>query len=354
MFMVCSGGGWWYRFCRQPDTTAYPPMSTATAQTNDRHNGGGPHLRRASDLNRRGGAAGRTIHNANNDQSALYLQRIWKGKWALACAKLWKSIFFMSPLVGQPNYHPPPNYYNSGGGGGGGGSSVVTYHNNGGHTDASLHVDSQSVRCPYYQLYGPPPSYESVVQLANGIVGIDIGQPTIGQPTCVLLTAATSIATCATTTTTMSAVPPMTTLGTVTLSSAQSIVGPNFGGNATDEDDDRQVASSLSSASSSTMTSSSASSSRDDVHEDDRNDIVDETTTQLPQQSSSHCRSAAGTHRPNRSDLSSAPATTVNDSLIGAAATSSNCSNVVIVNSKSVPSSLSKRPPTNGQSAMIW
>lgn len=36
MFMLCSGGGWWYRFCRQPSVSSYTMPNVATQQIAER------------------------------------------------------------------------------------------------------------------------------------------------------------------------------------------------------------------------------------------------------------------------------------------------------------------------------
>lgn len=87
MFMICSGGGWWYRFCRQPSNTEYPPSDT----------------RRAPPITR--------THTNN-----------------------WPP----DPSTAQ---QPPPNY------------------------TQSMQINVK--QSPYYQLYDPPPSYDTVVQIAG-------------------------------------------------------------------------------------------------------------------------------------------------------------------------------------------
>lgn len=36
MFMLCSGGGWWYRFCRQPTVSSYTMTNAPSQQVNER------------------------------------------------------------------------------------------------------------------------------------------------------------------------------------------------------------------------------------------------------------------------------------------------------------------------------
>lgn len=66
---------------------------------------------------------------------------------------------------------PPPNYYSS---------SNSYYHANNSQPALNYHSSVQQLQCPYYQLYGPPPSYDSVVQISNNCSSV--------QPTCVLVT----------------------------------------------------------------------------------------------------------------------------------------------------------------------
>lgn len=76
---------------------------------------------------------------------------------------IWPIRFFNGSFKGffsghQSNFQPPP-YYNNG--------SSVMYHNNSSASSAVTDPRSPNYRCPYYQLYGPPPSYDSVVQITN-------------------------------------------------------------------------------------------------------------------------------------------------------------------------------------------
>ena len=69
---------------------------------------------------------------------------------------------------------PPPNYY----------SASSDLNNRGlNHPLSVLRPSAQMQHCPYYQLYGPPPSYDSLIQLSGDGAG---------QPTCVLIPATTS------------------------------------------------------------------------------------------------------------------------------------------------------------------
>lgn len=58
--------------------------------------------------------------------------------------------------------------------GGGGGAQTTADANNNDHPCSEVGVVGQSTRpinCPYYQLYGPPPSYDSVIQLtSDGVI----------------------------------------------------------------------------------------------------------------------------------------------------------------------------------------
>lgn len=65
---------------------------------------------------------------------------------------------------------PPPNYYSS---------ANSYYHANNSQPALNYHASVQQLQCPYYALYGPPPSYDSVVQISNSCGSV--------QPTCVLV-----------------------------------------------------------------------------------------------------------------------------------------------------------------------
>lgn len=63
---------------------------------------------------------------------------------------------------------PPPNYY-----------SNSYYHANNSQPALNYQPSVQQLQCPYYQLYGPPPSYDSVVQIGSSCSS--------AKPTCVLV-----------------------------------------------------------------------------------------------------------------------------------------------------------------------
>lgn len=134
MFMICSGGSWWYKFCRQNESSAYPSLPQAYERSTRQ---GMSEIRRT-----------RGIDRVTLDTSSYYLQRMWKAS----------------------NMAPPPNYYTA---------SVVRYHSTSElETRRQQQHQQQLQDCPYYQLYGPPPSYESVINIPNA---------GYGQPICMLL-----------------------------------------------------------------------------------------------------------------------------------------------------------------------
>lgn len=176
LVLMCSGGGWWYRFCRQQDQlTAYPaigfsagtgrasyrPNSLASpsssthvahcrfhhqpsqqfhAHTHHHHR---HHIRRFTALPTPQTTSDTSSH-ANQDQDSIPPQQPAHSPAIASCLhRLWKQ----RPSCDTTDRPPPPSY-----------SVDLRQVANG-----SLPL----YRCPYYQLYEPPPSYESVVQLTN-------------------------------------------------------------------------------------------------------------------------------------------------------------------------------------------
>lgn len=122
MFLVCSGGGWWYRYWLQgryrAAASAIPTRSSHTRSHNSLRNG-----------SCRAQQARITYNSARN---TVLLHRMWKG--------------------------PQRN-------------TVASMHN--GNATTSTHYQNMNVMlndtsCPYYQLYGPPPSYETVITQTRG------------------------------------------------------------------------------------------------------------------------------------------------------------------------------------------
>ena len=122
MFLVCSGGGWWYRYWLQgryrAAASAIPTRASNTRTQNP--------LRGTTCQGQR---ARITYNSARN---TVLLHRMWKG--------------------------PQRN------------GAVPAYN---GNATTSAHYQNMSVvlndtNCPYYQLYGPPPSYETVIAQTRG------------------------------------------------------------------------------------------------------------------------------------------------------------------------------------------
>lgn len=112
---------------------------------------------------------------------------------------------------------PPPNYYSS---------SSSYYHANNSQPPLNYHSSVQQLQCPYYQLYGPPPSYDSVVQISNSCGTV--------QPTCVLVTNTVPFNYITPTTVNASSLndalsntPSTSTAETVSIPSANAITQPN-------------------------------------------------------------------------------------------------------------------------------
>uniref|UniRef100_A0ABD2WNW1 Uncharacterized protein n=1 Tax=Trichogramma kaykai TaxID=54128 RepID=A0ABD2WNW1_9HYME len=127
MFLVCSGGGWWYRYWLQgryrAAASAIPTRSYST--------------RTQSSLRGPTCQAQQARISYNTARNTVLLHRMWKGPHR---------------SVTSPAY----------------GSTAAA-------TSAAHHYQNTSVvlndaNCPYYQLYGPPPSYETVIAQTRGKV----------------------------------------------------------------------------------------------------------------------------------------------------------------------------------------
>lgn len=150
MFLLCSGGGWWYRYWLQsryrtgpgsslPITPPSLPQGRPTA---------GTQARRAS--------RPRMAHVSYNPaRDTVVLHRVWKG-----------------PQNAVQRNCPPPSYSSAQADAS---SNTSPQHGGSSHppmshpTATSLFPQSSAAQeCPYYQLYGPPPSYDSVMTELGG------------------------------------------------------------------------------------------------------------------------------------------------------------------------------------------
>ncbi|XP_012276335.1 uncharacterized protein LOC105697543 [Orussus abietinus] len=122
MFLVCSGGGWWYRYWLQgryrAAASAIPSRSSNSRTQNPLR---GPTCQ-----------AQQARITYNSARNTVLLHRMWKG----------------------PHRNMASSGYN-------------------GAASSSAHFQNTSVvlndsNCPYYQLYGPPPSYETVIAQTRG------------------------------------------------------------------------------------------------------------------------------------------------------------------------------------------
>ncbi|KAL6422556.1 hypothetical protein ACFW04_010658 [Cataglyphis niger] len=121
MFLVCSGGGWWYRYWLQgryrAAASAIPTRSFYPRSQNHRN------------TSCRAQQARITYNSARN---TVLLHRMWKG----------------------PQRNTAASAYN-------GNATTSTHYQN-------MNVVLNNTSCPYYQLYGPPPSYETVIAQTRG------------------------------------------------------------------------------------------------------------------------------------------------------------------------------------------
>ncbi|XP_032662827.1 uncharacterized protein LOC116840337 [Odontomachus brunneus] len=122
MFLVCSGGGWWYRYWLQgryrAAASAIPTRSSNTRSQNSLRNT--PCQAQQARI---------TYNSARN---TVLLHRMWKGPQRSTAA---------------PAYN--------------GNATTSTHYQN-------MNVVLNDANCPYYQLYGPPPSYETVIAQTRG------------------------------------------------------------------------------------------------------------------------------------------------------------------------------------------
>ncbi|XP_014602679.1 PREDICTED: uncharacterized protein LOC106786123 isoform X1 [Polistes canadensis] len=122
MFLVCSGGGWWYRYRLQgryrAAASAIPSRpSNSRTQNTLRGQTCQPQQARIS---------------YNSARNTVLLHRMWKG----------------------PQRNGTSLNFN-------GNATTSTHYQN-------MNVVLNDANCPYYQLYGPPPSYETVIAETRG------------------------------------------------------------------------------------------------------------------------------------------------------------------------------------------
>lgn len=152
MFLLCSGGGWWYRYWLQNRYRTCPGSILPVTNSNTRHSR--VPTRATSSQPRRPSRPRVARVSYNPSRDAVVLHRIWKG----------------------PRNCPPPSYTSAQGEV----STDASNQSSAYHSSVSCppvsasslfppsHVAQSSSgigtqECPYYQLYGPPPSYDSVM-----------------------------------------------------------------------------------------------------------------------------------------------------------------------------------------------
>lgn len=127
MFLLCSGGTWWYRYWLQEGR--YPPDLGSTMPPPSRIH-----------LQSRNRPTRVSYHPARD---AVVLQHVWKPTRSTGLA-------YTSP---PPSYNLAQSL-----------SPVVLSHATPTNSrDAVSYTSPKMKTSPYYQLYGPPPSYESVI-----------------------------------------------------------------------------------------------------------------------------------------------------------------------------------------------
>ncbi|XP_055384336.1 myb-like protein AA [Condylostylus longicornis] len=155
MFMVCSGGSWWYRFCRQSDSSGSIRNQINNGSDTGSYYGANHHLLHSTPT--------RSSNSGNNGRHSNVAANDYERRVTLVRNNGVHSYYYRN---GRNS-----NYYDT---------ASVRYHN-GVTGDRTLRRYQQQQQqhahqtnflprlelCPYYQLYGPPPSYESVVQLSS-------------------------------------------------------------------------------------------------------------------------------------------------------------------------------------------
>ena len=141
MFLLCSGGGWWYRYWLQNRYRTCPGSALPVTSSGSRHCR--LPTRAASSQPRRPSRPRVARVSYNPSRDAVLLHRVWKG----------------------PRNCPPPSYSSTQGEFSNDASPCPPVSSPSHVAHSSAGITGQE--CPYYQLYGPPPSYESVM---SGVV----------------------------------------------------------------------------------------------------------------------------------------------------------------------------------------
>lgn len=76
MFMLCSGGGWWYRFCRQPSVSAYTMTNTASQQGERQYQ-----RRTTQEQNLRRQRLVQAMQHSRVLMNDPSMNVVWKSKW---------------------------------------------------------------------------------------------------------------------------------------------------------------------------------------------------------------------------------------------------------------------------------
>ncbi|XP_063984833.1 uncharacterized protein LOC135166500 [Diachasmimorpha longicaudata] len=122
MFLVCSGGGWWYRYWLQGRYRAAASVIPTTTRSS--------HTRTHSMPQRGSLCQGQQASiSYNSSRNTVFLHRMWKGPHRGIPAS---PPYTSTPATHSTPYHPP-------------------------------NIVLNDLNCPYYQLYGPPPSYDTVI-----------------------------------------------------------------------------------------------------------------------------------------------------------------------------------------------
>ncbi|PSN36590.1 hypothetical protein C0J52_15605 [Blattella germanica] len=154
MFLLCSGGGWWYRYWLQSRYRTCPGSILPVTNSNSRQSRVATRNTNTQPRRHSRPRVARVSYNPSRD--AVVLHRIWKGtrncpppSYSSAQAELSTSASNQSSpyhnMLSHPPMTPGPN----------------TLFPTGHIPHPSTGINGQE--CPYYQLYGPPPSYDSVM-----------------------------------------------------------------------------------------------------------------------------------------------------------------------------------------------
>ncbi|XP_014239312.1 vesicular, overexpressed in cancer, prosurvival protein 1-like [Cimex lectularius] len=162
MFVVCSGGQWWYRYWMNERYVT----ELRTAMPHHHHHHHHHQQIRSHHIVNQPAQSNTPAPGSGSTRVAYHPQT-----QAVYLDTLWKPSTYGNGRVILPSNGPPPSYSASTQAPFSGPSSSIS-----GNAGFPSQSDSPKPSPPYSQIYGPPPSYESVVGLSS------IGTEVVQQP----------------------------------------------------------------------------------------------------------------------------------------------------------------------------